>query len=62
MHSNHNKKKVSLVVPVRNEEKHINNCIVSILNQDFSNDQLEVIFIDGNSNDDTKNIINDYIN
>ena len=61
MHSNHNKKKVSLIIPVRNEENYINNCIESILNQDFSNDQLEVIFIDGNSVDGTKNIINNYI-
>lgn len=61
MHSNYNKKNVSLVIPVRNEQNHINSCVESILNQDFSNDQLEVIFIDGNSNDGTKDIINSYI-
>jgi len=55
------KKKVSLVIPVRNEENHIQNCIESILNQDFPIDKLEVIFIDGNSSDDTKKIINNYI-
>lgn len=55
------KKKVSLVIPVRNEENHIQTCIESILNQDFSIDKLEVIFIDGNSSDDTKKIINNYV-
>jgi glycosyltransferase involved in cell wall biosynthesis len=55
------KKKVSLVIPVRNEENHIQTCIGSILNQDFPIDKLEVIFIDGNSSDDTKKIINHYI-
>ena len=56
MHIN-SKKRVSLVIPVRNEENHIQTCIESILNQDFSNDELEIIFIDGNSSDDTKKII-----
>lgn len=55
------KKKVSLVIPVRNEENHIQTCIESILNQDFHIDKLEVIFIDGNSSDDTKKIINNYV-
>jgi glycosyltransferase involved in cell wall biosynthesis len=55
------KKKVSLVIPVRNEENHIQTCIESILNQDFPIDKLEVIFIDGNSSDDTKKIINNYV-
>ena len=55
------KKKVSLVIPVRNEENHIQTCIKSIINQDFSCNELEVIFIDGNSSDDTKKIINKYI-
>jgi glycosyltransferase involved in cell wall biosynthesis len=55
------KKKVSLIIPVRNEENHIQTCIESILNQNFLKDELEVIFIDGNSSDDTQKIINNYI-
>jgi glycosyltransferase involved in cell wall biosynthesis len=55
------KKKVSLVIPVRNEGNHIQNSIESILNQDFPIDKLEVIFIDGNSSDDTTKIINNYV-
>ena len=59
--SKNKQKKVSLIIPVRNEEYHINNCIDSILNQDFPINQLEVIFIDGDSSDNTKKIIKKYI-
>jgi glycosyltransferase involved in cell wall biosynthesis len=52
---------VSLVIPVRNEEKYIENCIQSILRQDFLRNSLEVIFVDGMSEDKTKEIIFRYI-
>lgn len=61
MCDSHKRKKVSIVVPVRNEESYINGCIESIINQNFNGGLLEVIFIDGNSNDRTKEIIKGYI-
>ena len=50
----------SVVIPVYNEEKYIEKCILSILNQDFDKNKIEVIFIDGNSEDKTKDIILSY--
>lgn len=52
---------VSVVIPVRNEEKYIEQCIISLLNQDFPKENLEIIFVDGVSNDRTKEIIGKYI-
>ncbi|GMB10588.1 MAG: glycosyltransferase [Candidatus Improbicoccus devescovinae] len=54
---------VSVIVPVYNEEKYIHSCVNSILNQDFieeHKDKIEIIFIDGNSQDKTKSILNNY--
>ncbi len=56
-----NTKDVSLIVPVRNEEKYIESCIKSILNQDYPLKKVEVIFVDGLSDDNTKKIICKYI-
>ncbi|MDR1627963.1 MAG: glycosyltransferase family 2 protein [Oscillospiraceae bacterium] len=50
----------SIVIPVYNEEKYIDKCILSILNQNFDKNKLEVLFIDGRSNDKTKDIILSY--
>ena len=48
---------VSLVVPVYNEENYIENFIDSILKQDYNFNQMELIFVDGNSTDKTKELI-----
>lgn len=44
---------VSVVVPVYNESKYIDKCINSLLQQDYSQEDMEWIFVDGNSTDDT---------
>lgn len=46
---------VSILVPARNEEKNIANCINSLLNQDYPNFQVHVL--DDNSTDSTWEII-----
>ena len=51
---------VSVVMPVYNEEKYIEDCINSLLKQDFPKEQMEWIFVDGCSTDKTKVIINKY--
>lgn len=51
---------ISIIVPCYNEEKYIQSCINSILSQDYQHNRMEVLFIDGMSLDDTRNIIMDY--
>ncbi len=51
---------LSVIVPIYNEEKYIEHCIQSILEQDYPKDALEVLFVDGMSNDNTRSIISSY--
>lgn len=53
---------ISVVCPIYNEEKYINHFFNSILNQDYPKDKLEVLFIDGMSNDNTNQILSERIN
>lgn len=52
---------VSIIVPIRNEEKYIKNFIESLLNQDYPKNEMEIIFVDGISSDRTREIISEYI-
>ncbi len=52
--------KVSVIIPVLNEEKYVKNCLESILAQDYPQNHLEVILVDGNSEDKTIDIIKEY--
>ena len=52
---------VSIIIPVYNEEKYIDICINSILNMDYDKENLEIIFVDGGSEDRTLDIIKDYM-
>lgn len=49
--------KVSVVIPIYNEEKYIAKLINSISKQDYGFDNFEVIFVDGNSSDKTIEIL-----
>lgn len=51
---------ISVIVPVYNGEKIITECIQSLLNLDYPKEKLEIIIVDNNSNDNTKNIIKNY--
>lgn len=53
--------KVSVVVVTYNEENNISECLDSLLNQECD-DLYEILIIDGNSEDKTKDIVNNYIN
>lgn len=46
---------VSVIIPARNEEKHIQKCVASLLNQSTNN--YEILLIDDSSTDSTLNII-----
>jgi glycosyltransferase involved in cell wall biosynthesis len=55
-----NKPLVSVIVPTRNSERTIGNCLKSIVNQSYPN--IEIIVVDNNSSDDTKEIAKKYTN
>ena len=48
---------VSIIVPCRNEEGFISDCVKSILNQDYPREKLEVFIVDGMSTDRTREIV-----
>jgi cellulose synthase/poly-beta-1,6-N-acetylglucosamine synthase-like glycosyltransferase len=48
---------VSVIVPARNEEQHIANCLESIARNNYPIDKFEIIAVDDRSNDNTANII-----
>ena len=56
-----NVRKVSVICPVFNEEKFIEECIISIIEQDYPQDMMEVLFVDGRSTDKTREIIERYM-
>tara|TARA_B110000259_G_scaffold152123_1_gene171999 strand:- start:3216 stop:4217 length:1002 start_codon:yes stop_codon:yes gene_type:complete len=51
---------VSVIIPCRNEQRYIENCINSIFNQDYSSDKIEIIVVDGSSDDNTIQILEKY--
>ncbi|MDQ7786437.1 MAG: glycosyltransferase family 2 protein [Thermodesulfovibrionales bacterium] len=57
-----NKIDVSIVIPCRNEKNFINECIESIIENDFPQDNFEVLIVDGMSEDGTRDIIRQHAN
>ncbi len=51
-------KKVSIIIPCRNEEKFIGEVLKNIIEQDYPKDLLEIFCVDGTSTDKTIEIIN----
>ena len=45
---------VSVVLPVRNEGRHIDTCIERLLEQDYPRERMEIVVVDGDSEDDTR--------
>jgi len=54
----HEKPKVSIILPARNEEKFIEKCLDSLIKQDYDN--YEIVTINDSSNDTTGDIIKKY--
>jgi len=51
---------VSVIIPMRNEAAHIAYCIDSVLAQDYPADRLELIVVDGDSNDNSAEVLRAY--
>jgi len=48
---------ISVILPVRNEEKYIRACVTSVFEQDYPAEKMEVVFVDGCSSDRTVEIL-----
>jgi len=51
---------LSVVIPVRNEERHIGAVLDKLLEQDYPRDRMEIIVADGNSTDRTAEVVKRY--
>lgn len=49
--------RVSVIVPVRNEERYVGRCLSRLLEQDYPADRLEIVVVDGLSEDRTRDIV-----
>src|SRR3989344_832745 len=54
------KLELSVIIPCRNEEKYIGPCLDSLLLQDYPKEKLEILIIDGFSEDKTREILAGY--
>jgi cellulose synthase/poly-beta-1,6-N-acetylglucosamine synthase-like glycosyltransferase len=52
--------KISVIIPARNEEKNIGDCLYSITNQAYPKELIEIIVVDDHSTDKTAEIIKSY--
>ncbi len=55
------KDKISLIIPMYNVENYIDECLNSVINQDYGIQNIEVILIDDCSNDKTVQIVENYV-
>ena len=53
---------VSIIIPARNEEQNISNCLQSILQNNYPANLLEIIVVDDHSEDSTAAIVKSYAN
>ena len=52
--------RVSVVIPTRNEEKYIADCLQSVLDGNYPREQLEILVVDGTSTDNTRAIVTSF--
>lgn len=55
----HEQTPITLIIPARNEDQNIANCLHSILNQNYPTDKLQIIVVDDNSTDRTFELANE---
>lgn len=52
---------ISIICPIYNEERFIDNCIQSVLHQDIPSNRWELLLVDGFSTDATRRLIQPYV-
>lgn len=55
-----NPTQISVIIPCRNEEEYIEDCLVSLLGQNGLTGKIEILVVDGMSTDNTRNIVNGF--
>lgn len=55
------KKLISVIIPVRNEKIFIKDCINSIINSDYPEELLELLVVDGMSQDGTRLMVEEFV-
>lgn len=53
---------ITVICPIRNEEKYIAECIQSLLDQTVDRGEVEILVVDGMSDDKTREIVQDFQN
>ena len=53
--------KISVIIPIFNNELFVHRTLISILNQSFDIENIEVLMINDSSTDNTKNVVNEYV-
>jgi len=51
---------ISVIVAVKNEEEHIEKCLLSLIRQNYPKDSYRIVVVDGISTDQTTNVVNEY--
>ncbi len=51
---------VTVILPIRNEAQHIARCLEAVLAQDYPRERLEILVVDGMSNDGTREICSQF--
>ena len=51
---------VSVLIPMRNEERHIESCLRSLARQDYPRERFEVLVLDGASSDRSRDIVEEF--
>lgn len=52
---------VSIIIPTRNEEKYIGLCLNSVIANAYQKDKIEILVIDGMSEDRTRELVKEYV-
>src|SRR3990170_1642748 len=52
---------VSVIVPMRNEERYIGECLSSLAGQDYPHDRFEVLVVDGGSKDGSRDVVDPFL-
>ena len=60
MNKTGNNLRISIVVPVRNEEEFLGSTLSRLLGQDYPVDRFEILVVDGRSDDGTRDVVRDF--